>query len=101
MLAKKIVYMLIGSGSKPLAGYCEYKGDYIKLCESQLVHCKKNKISSIFTDSYKMFYMNTDNITYLIMTTADYPTDTAESCLQSLKKEFSHDLTGKNFSSLA
>ena len=34
------------------------------------------------------------------MTTADYPTDTAESCLQSLKKEFSHDLTGRNFSSL-
>ena len=32
---KKILYILIGSGKKPLAGYGAYKGDFIQVCEAQ------------------------------------------------------------------
>ena len=94
---KKIIYVLIGSGRKPLAGYGLYKGDFIQICESQLARCKQNQSASINTGDYKMFYQNDDNVTYLLMTMPSYPVAAAVSCIESLKKEIGPDLKGRNF----
>ena len=94
---KKIIYVLIGSGRKPLAGYGLYKGDFIQICENQLSRCKQNQSASINTGDYKMFYQNEDNVTYLIMTMPSYPVAAAVSCIESLKKEIGPDLKGRNF----
>ena len=97
---KKLLYILIGSGSKPLSGYSDQTGDFILLCESQLERCQKNQSASITSEHFKIFYENIDNITYLLMTTPEYPIAAAVSCIESLKKEFSDDLHGRNFSTL-
>ena len=94
---KKIIYVLIGSGRKPLAGYGLYKGDFIQICENQLSRCKQNQSASINTGDYKMFYQNEDNVTYLLMTMPSYPVAAAVSCIESLKKEIGPDLKGRNF----
>ena len=97
---KKIIYILIGSGKKPLAGYGLYKGDFIQICENQLNRCKQNQSASINTGDYKMFYQNEDNVTYLLMTMPIYPLSAAVSCIESLKKEFGQDLHGRNFNAI-
>ena len=94
---KKIIYILIGSGRKPLAGYGQYKGDFIQICENQLGRCKQNQSASINTGDYKMFYQNEDNVTYLLMTMPIYPLSAAVACIESLKKEFGTYLHGRNF----
>ena len=97
---KKIIYILIGSGRKPLAGYGLYKGDFIQICENQLARCKTNQSASINTGDYKMFYQNDDNVTYLLMTMPIYPVPAAVSCIESLKKELANDLHGRNFNAI-
>ena len=94
---KKIIYILIGSGRKALAGYGLYKGDFIQTCENQLGRCKQNQSATINTGDYKMFYQNTNNVTYLLMTMPSYPIAAAVSCIESLKKEIGPNLHGRNF----
>jgi hypothetical protein len=93
---KKIIYILIGTGRKPLAGYGLYKGDFIQICENQLSRCKQNQSATISTGDYKMFYQNTNNVTYLLMTMPSYPVAAAVSCIESLKKEIGPILQEKN-----
>ena len=95
---KKILYILIGSGPKPLAGYGEKTGDFVRECENQLGRCQKNKSASITFENCKIFYENVDNVTYLLMTMPAYPLSAGVSCIESLKKEFSTELHGRNFS---
>ena len=99
---KKIIYILIGSGKKPLAGYGLYKGDFIQICENQLARCKQNQSASINTGDYKMFYQNVDNVTYLLMTMPTYPLSAAVACIESLKKELYVDgiLKDRNFNAI-
>ena len=95
---KKLLYILIGSGPKPLAGYGEKTGDFVRECENQLGRCQKNKSESITFENCKIFYENVDNVTYLLMTMPAYPLSAGVSCIESLKKEFSTELHGRNFS---
>ena len=97
---KKIIYILIGSGRKPLAGYGQYKGDFIQICENQLGRCKQNQSASINTGDYKIFYQNENNVTYLLMTMPVYPLSAAVSCIESLKKDLADVLTGRNFNAI-
>ena len=97
---KMILYILIGSGSKPLAGYSHLKGDFIQACESQLSQCKKNQSAAVSYGDYKICYENTENITYLIMIGSAYPMAAVVSCIESLKKEFADFLRDKNFASI-
>ena len=97
---KKIIYILIGSGKKPLAGYGIYKGDFIQICEKQLARCKENQSACINTGSYKIYYEYKDKVIYLLMTMPIYPLSAAVSCLESLKKEFGKDLQGRNFNAI-
>ena len=97
---KKIIYILIGSGKKPLAGYGIYKGDFIQICEKQLGRCKQDQSACINTGSYKIYYEYKDNVIYLLMTMPIYPLSAAVSCIESLKKEFGKDLQGRNFNAI-
>ena len=93
----KIIYILIGSESKPLAGYGQFEGEFIQTCEKQLKNCKKNNSACITHSEYKIYYQNEDNITYLIMTIPSYPMPAAVACIDSLKKEFGPDLSSRDF----
>ena len=97
---KKIIYILIGSGKKPLAGYGIYKGDFIQICEKQLARCKENQSACINTGSYKIYYEYKDKVIYLLMTMPIYPISAAVACIESLKKEFGKDLQGRNFNAI-
>ena len=94
---KKIIYILIGSGRKPLAGYGQYQGEFIQVCENQLGRCKPNQSACINTGDYKIFYMNENNVTYLLMTMPIYPLSAAVACIESLKKELADELGKINF----
>ena len=97
---KKIIYILIGSGRKPLAGYGQYQGEFIQVCEDQLGRCKPNQSACINTGDYKIFYMNENNVTYLLMTMPIYPLSAAVACIESLKKELADELGKNNFNAV-
>ena len=97
---KKILYILIGSGPKPLSGYGQYKGDFIDICEKKLAKIEPNKQAVMKTSEYKIYYVNNDNINYLIMTTNYYPMPAAIHCLESMVEEFGPDLKERNFESM-
>ena len=92
----KIFYILIGSESKPLAGYGQCKAEFIQACENQLKNCKTNNLACITHTDYKIYYQNEDNITYLIMTIPSYPMPVAVTLRGSLRKEFHDYLHGKD-----
>ena len=94
---QKIIYILIGAGSKPLAGYGMYKGEFINICERKLKSVQPGQSASATTPDYKMFYLNDDGITYLMMTIPSYPMAAGISCLDSMRKEFGTTLHGRNF----
>ena len=96
----KIIYILIGTGSKPLAGYGVYKGEFIQICERKLKSIEPNKSATVSTPDYKIFYQNKENVTYLIMTIPSYPMAAAVACLDSMYKEFGTELNGRNFAML-
>jgi len=93
----KIIYILIGTDSKPLAGYGQFQGEFIQTCERQLRNCKKNNSAAITHSEYKIYYQNEDNITYLVMTITTYPMAAAVACIESMRKEFGTMLHGRNF----
>ena len=92
----KIFYILIGSESKPLAGYGQCKAEFIQVCENQLKNCKANNSACVTHTDYKIYYQNEDNITYLIMTSPSYLKHTAVACVEGLRKEFGAELIGRD-----
>ena len=100
--SKKIIYILVGKDDLPLAGYSLYNGNFIESCVKFLKDVTKESSAQIRTESdYKMFYINENSITYLIMTTNDYPKETAIGCLESIKKEFQSSYPESDFFSEA
>ena len=93
----KLILILVASGSKPLSSYSPYQGNFIEICNPILSKIKKDSSEAIKFDEYFIFYLNQDNITYLIMTGLTFPKETAVGCLESLKKDLSDTLKGRNF----
>ena len=98
---KKIIYILIGTGIKPLASYSKYTGDFIQTCEAYLQKVKTDSSSAVQFGTYFIYYLNQDNITYLLMTSVTYPKAAAIGCIESLRKEFSNMLVGINFETVS
>ena len=92
----KIIYILIGFESKPLAGYGEFEGEFIQICERQLKNCKENNSACITHNDYKIYYQNENKITYLIMTVPSYPMPAAVACIEGLRKEIGAELSGRD-----
>ena len=97
---KNLIYILIGTGKKPLASYSHFTGEFIETCVSYLSKAKPNTSSEINVDGYCIYYNNENNITYLLMTSESFPKETAMRCIESLKNEFNHILIGRNFDSI-
>ena len=85
----KIIYSLIAKGAKPLVGYSNYTGTFDQVCINYLKNVGPGASAAVkLEDGYTIFYLNSDNITYLIMTDSTYPKEAAIGCLESIKKEF-------------
>ena len=97
---KNLIYILIGTGSKPLASYSQYTGEFIQTCEKYLPKVKNNSSSAINFGDFFIFYINQDNITYLLMTSPTYPKAAAIACIESLIKEFQLTLSEKNLENI-
>ena len=98
--SKKIIYILIGKESKPLADCKEYEGSFADSCVKFLKQITKDSSVNVKTQTdYQLFYINENSITYLIMASNDYPKDTANGCLESIKKEFQSTYPGRDFDS--
>ena len=93
-----IIYALISFGEKPLAHYYEYKGTYQKGCQKYLHSIETNSSGAFKMDNYYfIFFINENNITYLIMTDDKYSKASALSFLESIKKEFLSAYADTNF----
>ena len=84
----KIIYALVASGAKPLAGYSNYTGTFDQACINYLKNIGPGTSAAVKVDDYVIFYINDNNITYLIMADNLYPKEAAIGCLESIKKEF-------------
>jgi len=97
---KNLILIMIGSGAKPLAVYTPFKGEFIHICELTLKQVTHNGSASINCGDYLIYYINQDNITYLIMTMPTYQKATAIGCIESVQKELKDILYGKNFDNI-
>ena len=95
-----ILYILIGYGPKPLAGYGLYQGEFIDICEKKLKKVEQNKSANISTSDYRLYYQNVETITYMIMTLPSYPMGAAIACLESMQKEFGLDILSKELENI-
>ena len=91
-----LVYILIGTKSKPLASYSPYTGDFITYCETVLGDISHNSSRYVNNNDYSLFFINKKDITYLILTLHGCPQIKAMKFLERLQKEFEKDLIGKN-----
>ena len=98
--AGKIIYALVAKGVKPLSGYSNFKGTFDQLCINYLKNIGPDTSAAVKLESdYIIYYINENNITYLLMTDVIYPKDAAIGCLQSIKREFESMYPGRSFDS--
>ena len=84
----KLIYSLVGKGTKPLAGYSNFTGTFVQACINYLPQIGPNASGLASVDDYYIIFINESNITYLVMTDNTYPKEAALGCLESIKKEF-------------
>ena len=98
MSENKIINILIAKDKKPLAGYSEHTGDFVQTCESMLSKVKKESSAAISLENgYTIFYINENDITFLLMANSLFPKSTAIGCIESIKKEFQSTYIGRDF----
>jgi hypothetical protein len=84
----KIIYSLIAKGMIVLADYSSYTGTFDQTCKNFLKNVKPNSSAAVKSDDYTIYYINSNNITFLIFTDHQYPKVAAIACLEALKKDF-------------
>ena len=98
MSENKIINILIAKDKMPLAGYSELTGDFVQICENMLSNVKKDSSAAInLGTGFTIFYINENDITFMIMTGSLYPKSTAIGCIESIKKEFQSTYIGRDF----
>jgi hypothetical protein len=95
-----LMLIMIGSNKKPLAIYTPFTGEFVNTCETTLTQIIPNSSASINCGDNLIYYINENNITYLIMTNNKYPRETAIGCMESIKNEFKDILAEKNLSNI-
>ena len=102
MTEKKIIYILIAKDQLPLAGYSEHTGEFVQTCENMLSKVKKESSAAInLGTGFIIFYINENDITYMVMAGSLFPKLTAIGCIESIKKEFQSSYLGRDFDSEA
>ena len=84
----KIIYSLIAKGMVVLADYSSFTGTFDQTCKNYLKNVKPNSSAAVKSDDYIIYYINSNNITFLIFTDNLYPKVAAIACLEALKKDF-------------
>ena len=84
---KNLILVMIATGKTPLSAYTPFTGESLQICEAFLSKVVPNSSSAVNFGSYIIYYVNEENITYLIMTMPEYPKPTAIGCIESIKKE--------------
>ena len=86
----KIIYALIAYENVILCEYSSFTGAFRETCRPYLSKVKAGGQASIRLDENEsiIYYLNSNNITYLIMTNTSYQISSAIGCLQSIQKEF-------------
>ena len=98
MSENKIINILIAKHRLPLAGYSELTGDFVQICENMLSNVKKDSSAAInLGTGFTIFYINENDITFMIMAGSLYPKSTAIGCIESIKKEFQSTYIGRDF----
>ena len=98
MSENKIINILIAKDKMPLAGYSELTGDFVQICENMLSNVKKDSSAAInLGTGFTIFYINENDITFMIMAGSLYPKSTAIGCIESIKKEFQSTYIGRDF----
>ena len=96
----KIINILIAKGQTPLASYSEHTGEFIQQCETLLRQVQENKSASInLNNGYTVYYINENDITFLLMADSFFAQETVVACLESIKKEFQSTYPGRDFDS--
>ena len=100
MSENRIIHILIAKDQKPLASYSENTGDFIEMCENMLSKVEKESSAAInLGNGYSIFYINENEITFLLMANSLFPKATAIGCIESIKKEFQSKFIGRDFNS--
>ena len=100
MSENRIIHILIAKDQKPLASYSENTGDFIEMCENMLSKVEKESSVAInLGNGYSIFYINENDITFLLMANSLFPKATAIGCIESIKKEFQSKFIGRDFNS--
>ena len=94
-----ILQSLISFKTNPLVNYGE-DGDSFKQCKKRLKKIQTNSKGYFDLDDYKIFYLNENDINYVIMTISRYPQSSAIDCLNNIKKEFKANFSKTNFESI-
>ena len=98
----KIINILIAKGNTPLASYSEHTGEFIQQCESILSEVQENKSAFInLSNGYTVYYINENEITFLVMADTLFAQATIIACIESIKKEFQSAYRGRDFDSEA
>jgi hypothetical protein len=96
----KIINILIAKGQTPLASYSEHTGEFIQQCETILNEVHENKSASInLNNGYIIYYINENEITFLVMADSLFAQETVIACIESVKKEFQSTYPGRDFDS--
>jgi hypothetical protein len=86
----RIIYALIAYENVILCEYSSFTGAFRETCRPFLSKIQVGGSASIRLEENEsiIYYLNSNNITYLIMTNSSYQTSSAIGCLQSIQKEF-------------
>ena len=85
-----IFYALVSFGEKPLAQYSgSFQGQFLKIFRNNLNSIEANTSRGFKIDNdYMIYYINENNITYLIITDIKFLKASALSFLENIEKEF-------------
>ena len=97
MTEDKIIYSLIAKKDKPLVDYSNYTGTFNQGCLNYLKQLEPHTSKAIKVDDFYIFYINENDLTFMIMTGKLYPKEAAIGCLESIKREFNQTFQGRDF----
>ena len=94
----RIIYTLIAYGNVILCEYSSFTGAFRETCRPLLSKVQAGGSAAIRLEENEsiIYYLNSNNITYLIMTNSKFQSSSAMGCLQSIQKEFETTFPNNN-----
>ena len=99
MAEKNIIQFIISFKNNPLVEYGEDKETF-NICCKYLKKIQLNSNGSFTLDEYIIYYLNENNINYVIMTNENYPKSNIIVCINDIKNEFESCFPNKQFENI-